>query len=251
MQIVRNTSQQTPPQQQQVTPPQQQQVTPPQGDALQYVSLRPSWARHPSSGAHPPAGHQSPVRRPREQPPSAVQPEATRPGHASHRRPAGDPASGHHSRAEPRHRQHRNTDHHDRSQQKLDDWTLVQNRRKRVIGKVTTTSSNLKGGRHPPTREIFISRVTDGDKRTIMEYMEEKGIQVYHFEKMSHYLARFLSFKIKISVFDKDTVLNENFWPTGVQCMMWKNAIQDTNRFNNENYDNINNGRNQYNNHGR
>ena len=80
--------------------------------------------------------------------------------------------------------------------------------------------------------------------------MEERGIKVYHFEKMSHYQASFMSFKIKISVFDREKVLNENFWPYGVQCMMWKNARQNSNRSNIGNNDNYN-GRNQYNNHGR
>ena len=80
--------------------------------------------------------------------------------------------------------------------------------RRRVIGNVTTTSGNLRGADHPPTREIFISRVMTGDKRSITEYMETRGIQVHHFEKMSHYRAKFLSFKIKILVFDKDEVLN-------------------------------------------
>ena len=60
---------------------------------------------------------------------------------------------------------------------------------------------------------------------------------------MSHYRAQFLSFKIKISVLDKDTVLNESFWPYGVQCMLWKNARQNS-RYNNGNNDYYNNGHN-------
>ena len=129
-----------------------------------------------------------------------------------------------------------------RSQQGEDGWTEVRNRRRRVIGKATSTTGNhshgLRGAIQPPTREIFLSRVILGDRQSITNYMEKRGVKVYHIEKMSHYQASFMSFKVKISVFDKDKVLNENFWPYGVQCMMWKNARQNNTRNNNENNDN-------------
>ena len=56
---------------------------------------------------------------------------------------------------------------------------------------------------------------------------------------MSHYNAKFKSFKIKISMFDKDKVFDEKFWPYGVQCMMFKNAKASyNNNVNNRNASN-------------
>ena len=70
-------------------------------------------------------------------------------------------------------------------------------------------------------------------------YIEAKGINVYYIEKMSHYNAKFKSFKIKISMFDKDKVFDEKFWPYGVQCMMFKNAKANyNNNVNNRNASN-------------
>lgn len=242
--------QQSPPQQQ--TSPQQQQTsqqtlqpqpaTLPQGDTVEYVSLRPSWANHPNSGSHHP-----PVRRPTSEGrpqrlPSSAHPVPSRPVHVPQQRPTRDNANGNHR---PESRINLAGANRQQSQIDEDGYTVVQSRRRRrVIGNATTTSGNLRGADHPPTREIFISRVTTGDKRSITEYMETRGIRVHHFEKMSHYQAKFLSFKIKISVFDKDAVLNENFWPYGIQCMMWKNPRPVDSRYNNENNVNYINGHN-------
>ena len=58
---------------------------------------------------------------------------------------------------------------------------------------------------------------------------------------MSHVNAKYKSFKATISVVDKETVMNEKFWPTGVQCMMWRDS-----RNNYENNENENNNENNY-----
>ena len=39
---------------------------------------------------------------------------------------------------------------------------------------------------------------------------------------MSHEDSKYKSFKVTISVLDKNTMLTEKFWPNGVQCMMWR-----------------------------
>ena len=49
---------------------------------------------------------------------------------------------------------------------------------------------------------------------------------------MSNYYAKFKSFKIKISLFDKDKVFDEKFWPYNIQCMMFKNARANYNNNN-------------------
>ena len=209
---------------------------------MEYVSLRPSWANHPNTGSHhPPIRRPTSEGRPQRQPSSAYS-VTTHPVHVPQQRPARENADGQHL-TEPR--SNHPSANRQQSQTDEDGFTVVQNRcRRRVIGNATNTSGNLRGAYHPPTREIFISRVITGDKRSITEYMESRGIQVHHFEKMSHYHAKFMSFKIKISVLDKDTVVNENFWPYGIQCMMWKNPRHIDSRYNNENNVNYINGHN-------
>ena len=66
-------------------------------------------------------------------------------------------------------------------------------------------------------------------------FLQSKGIHVYAIEKMSNYYAKFKSFKIKISLFDKDKVFDEKFWPHNMQCMMFKNARANNNNVNNMN----------------
>ena len=39
---------------------------------------------------------------------------------------------------------------------------------------------------------------------------------------MSHEHSKYKSFKVTISVLDKNTMLRKKFWPNGVQCMMWR-----------------------------
>ena len=101
-----------------------------------------------------------------------------------------------------------------------DGFTLVQNRR-RVIGNNSTTHGNLRGAL-PPTRQLFVSRVTHGNERDIYEYIESKHIEPHNVESMSHEHSKYKSFKVTISVLDKNTMLTEKFWPNGVQCMMWR-----------------------------
>ena len=48
--------------------------------------------------------------------------------------------------------------------------------------------------------------------------MESGNVQVFDIVKVSHVEARFCSYKITISVADRDSVFNESFWPAGVKC---------------------------------
>ena len=107
---------------------------------------------------------------------------------------------------------------------------------RRVIGNSAPTHETTLRGAPPPTRDFFVSRVCIGDKEGIKELIEANGIKVYNIDKMSNYLAKFKSFKVKISVLDIDKIMNENMWPNGMQCMMWKNPRRSYN-----NNDNVNN----------
>ena len=60
---------------------------------------------------------------------------------------------------------------------------------------------------------------------------------------MSNYLAKFKSFKVKISVLDIDKIMNENMWPNGIQYMMWKyprRRYNDNGNVNNDQYEQYN-----------
>ena len=99
-----------------------------------------------------------------------------------------------------------------------------------------------------------MSKVIRGDKEGIKALIENNGIQVYNIDKMSNYQASFKSFKVKISVLDIDKILNENIWPNGIQCEMWRNPRRSSSY--NGNVNNVNNDQydQQYNyhyNHGR
>ena len=56
---------------------------------------------------------------------------------------------------------------------------------------------------------------------------------------MSNYQASFKSFNVKISMLDKEKILNESMWPNGIQCKMWKNPRRSNN-------DNVNVNNDQY-----
>lgn len=56
--------------------------------------------------------------------------------------------------------------------------------------------------------------------------MESSNVQVFDIVKVSHVEARFSSYKITISVADRDSVFNESFWPAGVKCQWWREKIQ-------------------------
>ena len=43
---------------------------------------------------------------------------------------------------------------------------------------------------------------------------------------MSNPQSRFSSYKMRISVLDKEKVFDPSFWPFGVQCRMWRVRTQ-------------------------
>ena len=93
-------------------------------------------------------------------------------------------------------------------------WTLVQGRR--------TRRRALQ-----PIRQIWLSRIYNGNEQLIKKYMEDNHVKVHSIEKVSHELARFSSYKIAISVSNIDKVFEESFWPDGVKCKSWHNRSHD------------------------
>ena len=112
-------------------------------------------------------------------------------------------------------------------------WQENNNRSNIVIGRGASTEG-LRGA-PPPARVIFVSRVVTGDKESMSNFIKSRGVNVINIEKTSHEDATFSSYKIRISVVDKEKVFDPNFWPEGVKCRMWrerKERNQDNNFYN-------------------
>ena len=83
----------------------------------------------------------------------------------------------------------------------------------------------------PPSKPIslWVYQVSRGDEKILRDYMLAKNIQVYHINKTSHEQAKYKSFKIDISKYDKNKVLNNrSFFPDGVQCRVWRDGRDNT-----------------------
>ena len=99
-------------------------------------------------------------------------------------------------------------------------WQESNNRTNNVIGRDTSTEGFR--GAPPPSRVIFVSRVVSGEKEVISNFIKSRGVNVINIEKTSHEDATFSSYKICISVLDKEKVFDPKFWPAGVKCRMWR-----------------------------
>ena len=108
-----------------------------------------------------------------------------------------------------------------------DGFITVQSgrRRRRVTGSDGTVVPGLEGA-PPPLRHIWVSRVKHGDASALNDFIVQRQIKVYDIEKVSHDNAKFNSFKISISKNDVSNVLNDSFWPAGVQCQIWRSPVK-------------------------
>jgi hypothetical protein len=92
---------------------------------------------------------------------------------------------------------------------------LKRQRRAAIIGK--RQNAKIRSG--AKYIELFVSRVhNDVEIDELKKFIEEDGINIIDIGRVSHKEARMQSFKVIISSSDKDTVLNESFWPEGIMC---------------------------------
>ena len=101
-------------------------------------------------------------------------------------------------------------------------FTLIQNRRRRRLNTQIASSSHGLQGAPPPICDIFVSRVERGDEQTINAFLAKNNVRVFENVRVSHLDATYSSFKISIPVFDKSKVLRKRFWPSGIQCKVWR-----------------------------
>ena len=98
-------------------------------------------------------------------------------------------------------------------------------------------SNNGFRGAPIPTRNLWISRVANGESNDIKQYMVDKGVTAHEIVKVSHEEATFKSYKITISVKDIKHALHNNFWPEGVNCKFWKEKARVNEPVNNNDSD--------------
>ena len=103
-------------------------------------------------------------------------------------------------------------------------FCLVQSRadkKRRYKNERSENVRNFKGA-EPRIKHVFISNVISGDVYDIKEYFNFKNVNICNIERVSHDNAKLKSFKIAISEEKLDLLLNNNFWPKGVQCRLWR-----------------------------
>ena len=79
----------------------------------------------------------------------------------------------------------------------------------------------------PPVCNIFVSRVQSGNEQNINAFLAKHRITVFENVRASHSDATYSSFKISISIFDKNKVLRRRFWPNYIQCKLWREPRND------------------------
>ena len=79
-----------------------------------------------------------------------------------------------------------------------------------------------------PVKKMFVSRVLNGDVNEINTFLAQNNIKVVETEKVSHEGAKYKSFKITISISDKNKILRRSFWPSGIRCKLWNEPVYDS-----------------------
>ena len=81
-----------------------------------------------------------------------------------------------------------------------------------AVAVVGTLSSGVRGALEH-SRNVYVYRVLDGN---IEGYITEHKIEVRNLKRSSKDKSRFMSFKVTAKASDRTTLLQPEFWPTGV-----------------------------------
>ena len=100
-------------------------------------------------------------------------------------------------------------------------WNIIQRHRKpRDIRRGSGSVHGLQGA-PPPISRVFVYRVQHGSVQSMNSFLQSNNIDVIENEKVSHDDATYSSFKVTLSIFDRNKVLRYRFWPRGIQCKLW------------------------------
>ena len=83
--------------------------------------------------------------------------------------------------------------------------------------------SDVVEGAPPPRRDFFLSRMkktTDDD--VLKNFIKDQGIALVDLRLVSNENAIYKSYKLSVSVDDKDKVMSPNLWPKGVCIEKWR-----------------------------
>ena len=91
-------------------------------------------------------------------------------------------------------------------------------RKKRLIKEY----ANLLKGAPPPIIRLFVSRVSFGSENTIDNYLRRCGVKPLSVVVASKPNAKYSSYKVSVYKTNVDAVLQDNFWPAGIKCRLWR-----------------------------
>ena len=138
------------------------------------------------------------------------------------------------------------SDYNNRHPPRMDQDGFITVQRRRPRRQITYGNGMSTGGLSGaplPIRQIWVSRLTNGSNQRVKDYIESRNVKVFNIEKVSHNEAQYSSYKVTISVADKNNVFDPLFWPTGVKCQWWYDRTpepevnNDINNSNNNNSD--------------
>ena len=124
-----------------------------------------------------------------------------------------------------------------------DGYQIVRSRRNRRIHGRSTTATGGLAGAPIPTRKIWISRTITSDAEIVKTFLTDRNIEVHDINKVSHESFKYYSYKISISVNAMGIIFDDNFWPNGVRCELWRDK-----RYRNHNSSDIGSNSGTYNN---
>ena len=80
------------------------------------------------------------------------------------------------------------------------------------------SASKLKGA-PSPSRDVFVYRVEKGTEvKDLKDYLENANVTVREVTKVSREESKYDSFKVETTVSDMYSLLEPDFWPTGIQA---------------------------------
>ncbi len=83
--------------------------------------------------------------------------------------------------------------------------------------------SDIIRGASPPKRDHFVSRVhKETDDEDMKTYITDKGLQNFDLTLVSNINATFKSYKLSVSISDRDRILCSEMWPAGICIQRWR-----------------------------
>ncbi len=96
-----------------------------------------------------------------------------------------------------------------------------QRRRKNTICLGNKTDHRLQSGSGKTTIIVqYVKKQYENDD--IKRYINDEDVEVHKIEKVSHPDSLTKSFTVEINYSNKTNVLNEDFWPQGIGCRIWR-----------------------------